>query len=229
MYIRTMGWRRVAERELDLLEPATQRYLEAYADGVNAYLKDRSATELSLEYTVLGLTGLDYKPEKWTPVDSLAWLKAMAWDLRGNMDDEIARARLSVSRTPEQVERAVPALPLRPQQADRRPAPASRDRGRVHASGRPSGSGAVQALDAVRRGVDAIPDLMGRGGGIGSNSWVVSGEHTVSGKPLLANDPHLGASMPGHLVPDGPALPVGRRRLPVRRQRLHLLRAARAW
>ena len=55
----------------------------------------------------------------------------------------------------------------------------------------------MQALDAVRRGVDAIPDLMGRGSGIGSNSWVVSGEHTVSGKPLLANDPHLDASIPG--------------------------------
>ena len=39
--------------------------------------------------------------------------------------------------------------------------------------------------------VDALPELMGRGDGIGSNSWVVSGEHTVSGKPLLANDPHL--------------------------------------
>ena len=55
----------------------------------------------------------------------------------------------------------------------------------------------MQALEAVRRGVDAIPDLMGRGSGIGSNSWVVSGEHTVSGKPLLANDPHLDASIPG--------------------------------
>ena len=49
----------------------------------------------------------------------------------------------------------------------------------------------------MQRGVEAIPDLMGRGDGIGSNSWVVSGEHTVSGKPLLANDPHLNASIPG--------------------------------
>ena len=67
----------------------------------------------------------------------------------------------------------------------------------MHASGPALGKGAVQALEAVRRGVDAIPDLMGRGSGIGSNSWVVSGEHTVSGKPLLANDPHLDASIPG--------------------------------
>ncbi len=194
MYIRTMGWRRVAERELDLLSPETKSYLDAYSDGVNAYLKGRSPTDLSVEYTVLGLTGLDYEPEKWTPVDSLAWLKAMAWDLRGNMDDEVARARLSVSRSPEQVAELYPRYPYarnKPIVNTPRPAGAG---ARFRA---PWGQGAVLALEAVRRGVDAIPDLMGRGSGIGSNSWVVSGEHTVSGKPLLANDPHLDASIPG--------------------------------
>ena len=119
LYIRTMGWRRVADREYDLLAPATRSYLDAYSDGVNAYLAGKSATQLSTEYTVLGLGGLDYKPEKWTPVDSLAWLKAMAWDLRGNMDEEIARTRLSLGRTPGAGRRALPALPLRPARADR--------------------------------------------------------------------------------------------------------------
>ena len=194
MYIRTMGWRRVAEQEFDLLGPETKSYLEAYSDGVNAYLKDRSPTDLSVEYTVLGLTGLDYEPEKWTPVDSLAWLKAMAWDLRGNMDDEVARARLSVSRTPEQVAELYPRYPY----ARNKPIVTTPQTGRAGERFRAApGKGAVQALDAVRRGVDAIPDLMGRGSGIGSNSWVVSGDHTVSGKPLLANDPHLDASIPG--------------------------------
>ena len=89
---------------------------------MNAYLKGRSATELSVEYTVLGLTGLDYEPEEWTPVDSLAWLKAMAWDLRGNMDEEIARTRLSVDRTPEQVDELYPRYPYEPPRPDRRPA-----------------------------------------------------------------------------------------------------------
>ena len=121
MYIRTMGWRRVAAREYDLLDPSTRAYLNAYSDGVNAYLKGRSATELSVEYTVLGLTGLDYEPEEWTPVDSLAWLKAMAWDLRGNMDEEIARTRLSRRPHAGAGRRALPALPLRAARADRRP------------------------------------------------------------------------------------------------------------
>ncbi len=194
LYIRTMGWRRVAAREYDLLAPSTKAYLNAYSDGVNAYLKGRSATELSLEYTVLGLTGLDYEPEKWTPVDSLAWIKAMAWDLRGNMDEEIQRARLSVDRTPEQVDELYPRYPYeRHAPIINRP---TAPRPGAHARPAP-GPAALAALEAVQRGVDAIPDLMGKGHGIGSNSWVVSGEHTVGGKPLLANDPHLSPSIPG--------------------------------
>ncbi|MET0999352.1 MAG: penicillin acylase family protein, partial [Marmoricola sp.] len=194
MYIRTMGWRRVATREYDLLADDTKAYLEAYSDGVNAYVEGRSARELSLEYAVLSLTGLDYEPEEWTPIDSLAWLKAMAWDLRGNMTEEIARTRLSVDRTPEQVDELYPPYPYA------RNAPIVTRPGAPQATANPRpapGTAALRALDAVQRGVDAIPDLMGKGDGIGSNSWVVSGEHTVSGKPLLANDPHLSASIPG--------------------------------
>ncbi|HEU5484610.1 MAG TPA: penicillin acylase family protein, partial [Microlunatus sp.] len=195
MYIRTMGWRQVAAREYDLLEPSTRAYLDAYSEGVNAYLAGKSATELSLEYTVLGLGGLDYAPAKWTPVDSLAWLKAMAWDLRGNMDEEIARSRLSLGRTPEQVDELYPRYPY-DKHAPIVPTPDGS--GTQQSAARPAlGHAAAQALDAVRRGADAIPDLMGNGDGIGSNSWVVSGEHTVTGKPMLANDPHLATSIPG--------------------------------
>jgi penicillin amidase len=194
MFIRTMGWRQVAAREYDLLKPATRAYLDAYSAGVNAYLAGKSATKLSVEYTVLGLGGLDYKPEKWTPVDSLAWLKAMAWDLRGNMDEEIERTRLSLGRTPEQVDELYPRYPYDKHQ----PIMPTPDGERTGARPRPAfGKAALHALEAVRRGTDAIPDLMGTGSGIGSNSWVVSGEHTVSGKPLLANDPHLATSIPG--------------------------------
>ena len=109
--IRTMGWRRVAERELALVGPDTRAALEAYADGVNAYIADRSPGELGFEYTVLGAGGLDYRPEPWTPVDSLAWLKAMAWDLRGNMTDEIDRALTLADHSPEQVRQLYPPYP----------------------------------------------------------------------------------------------------------------------
>ena len=110
-FIRTMGWRRVAEEEWALLEPATRDALTSYAEGVNAYIADRTPSELAAEYAVLGLTGLDYTPEEWEPVDSLAWLKAMAWDLRGNMDAEVDRVLLSLDHTADEIAALWPAYP----------------------------------------------------------------------------------------------------------------------
>ncbi|MBE3075562.1 MAG: penicillin acylase family protein, partial [Actinobacteria bacterium] len=96
--IRTMGWRRVAEAELPTLAASTRQYLQAYADGVNAYIaKAGSPDKMGLEYSVLGQKFPDYRVEPWSPADSLAWLKAMAWDLRGDYDNELTRARLSGS------------------------------------------------------------------------------------------------------------------------------------
>ena len=94
-FIRTLGWRRVAEQEVALLDEPTRLMLEAYADGVNAWMEGRRGSALSLEHALLPLTGATgYRPEPWTPTDSLAWLKAMAWDLRSNMEIEIERGRL---------------------------------------------------------------------------------------------------------------------------------------
>jgi len=201
--VRTMGWRRVAEQEWGLLKPDTRAALSAYADGVNAYLAQRSTLSLAAEYTVLRLNGLTYAPEPWTPVDSLAWLKAMAWDLRGNMDDEIDRVLLSLDHTPTEVAQ------LHPPYDEQARSPIVTDgavlggRFDQDAPAQPRTRGAVvpaAAADAfarTRAAVDAVPTLVGRGSEVGSNSWVVSGEHTESGEPLLANDPHLGVSQPG--------------------------------
>ena len=90
--IRTFGWRHVAEEEFNILDDSTRQYLQAYADGVNAYLADRSPAETAVEYTVLDVSVEVNEPEQWDPIDSLAWLKAMAWDLRGNYEDELDRA-----------------------------------------------------------------------------------------------------------------------------------------
>ncbi len=111
-YIRTMGWRRVAEAEYKLLTPDTRRWLEAYAAGVNSWLADHSGVGASLEYGLLKLQNPGYKIEKWNPVDSVAWLKAMAWDLRGNMSDEFERADLlAAGLSREQIEELYPAYP----------------------------------------------------------------------------------------------------------------------
>lgn len=204
-YIRTMGWRRVAEQEWALLDTETREALSAYADGVNAYLDQNGTSELAVEYTILGLTGLDYEPEAWQPADSLAWLKAMAWDLRGNMDDEIARVTASLDHTPEEIAELYPGY-------DTEEHPPIVGTGGVvdevfeqNATGnstrnprRPAyNEETVEALADLQAGLDRLPEMLGRGDGIGSNSWVVDGEHSSTGQPLLANDPHLGISQPG--------------------------------
>jgi penicillin G amidase len=208
-YLRTLGWRRVAEAEYQLIAAEVRDILTAYAAGVNAWLAENGAGgtgqnggepsgRLSLEYTILGLQNGNYRIEPWGPVDSLAWLKAMAWDLRGNMSDEIARAALlgsGLSRT--QVEQLYPAYPY------------SRNRpildGQTTANGRvfpaPVQDDAYRAvqpmLDGLRAGLSRLPRMVGENGAhLGSNSWALAGSRTTTGKPILANDPHLGPSMP---------------------------------
>lgn len=204
--IRTFGWREVAEQEWEILDSDTKNYLQAYADGVNAYLAERSTSQIAVEYSVLGLQVSVEDPERWDPVDSLAWLKAMAWDLRGNYDDELARAQsLATVRDVGRVDELFPDYP------DTVNAPIlSAEAAAANSAPAPSGAGAgassdpldltspavAGAVDSAAQAVSAVPVLVGRGAGIGSNSWVVSGEHTATGSPMLANDPHLGLAAP---------------------------------
>ena len=197
--IRTMGWRDVAERELPELADRTKDYLVAYAKGVNSWLSaNPNASDRSLEYSVLQVQNGARKPEPWTALDSVSWLKAMAWDLRSNLDDEIDRA-LALTKLPaERVEQLYPGYPY-----DKH-APivtqGTLDGGRFDQRTEPrraaprAGSVLAQAAAAF----DAVPSTMSAADrdGIGSNSWVVAGAHTAGGKPLLANDPHLSAQLP---------------------------------
>ncbi|HSE08437.1 MAG TPA: penicillin acylase family protein [Nocardioidaceae bacterium] len=205
MYIRTMGWRRVAEQELSLLSTETVDYLEAYSAGVNAYIDSHSPAQMGLAYPVLALNGLEYTPEEWTPVDSVAWLKAMAWDLRGNMTDEIQRAIMSARHTEEEIASLYPPYPYgRHQPIVNQGAVVDRVFEQDASSGDtrlPTRPGlpdeTVAALERLNQGLKDMPDLMGKGSGIGSNGWVVDGEHSTTGMPILANDPHLAPSLPG--------------------------------
>ena len=120
---------------------------------------------------------------------------------------------------------AIPAARQRPRSAPAPPArrPGARSRATLAAETAP---GAERAYAVVQRALTPSPRTMGRGDGIGSNSWVVGGNRTSTGKPLLANDPHLGVSIPGIWYQVGLHCRVGRQRLPVRRRRLLVLRAA---
>ena len=110
--VRTLGWRRIAQAELEQADPATRHYLEAYAQGVNDYLRSRSASQLSLVYGLLGLDHPMPRIEPWTPVDSLAWFKALAWDLGGNDTDKIDRVlAFAAVRDVGRVDRLYPDYP----------------------------------------------------------------------------------------------------------------------
>ncbi|GEP33880.1 penicillin amidase [Nocardioides szechwanensis] len=205
LYVRTMGWRRVAERELALIKPDTRAALEAYADGVNAFLAVSSPSEIALEYTVLNAGGLDYRPEDWTAVDSLAWLKAMAWDLRGNMVEEIDRVLTTDAVGAERAAELYPPYPF----ADHAPIVGQgavvdgvfeqdATTGGTRNPQRPPFTAAQREPFArLQAGLDRMPSWLGSGEGVGSNSWVVDGAHSATGEPLLANDPHLGVGLPG--------------------------------
>ena len=204
MFVRTMGWHDVAAREFALLDASTREYLEAFSAGVNAYLDGRGTTQLSLEYGLLGLGGSDYAPDEWTPVDSLAWLKAMAWDLRSNMPDEVDRTLASSVLTQSEVDDLYPPYPVHRHdpvvtqgavvggvyRQDATPASAGRP---VPAA---SSAPAVREMRGVQRASRGLPRLLGTGSGIGSNAWAVSGQRSGTGKPLLASDPHLAPTMP---------------------------------
>ncbi|MFJ6086208.1 penicillin acylase family protein [Streptomyces sp. NPDC092369] len=212
-FLRTMGWDRVAKEEYDTkLSASTKKYLQAYSKGVNAYLKGKDGKDISLEYAALGFVN-DYKPEQWTPVDSVAWLKAMAWDLRGNMDDEIDRALMTSRLGPKQIKDLYPEYPYSRNQAivqegqydeltqtfeqgDSSTSGTSTS-GTTGSSTSTAGSALESQLSGLYDVLDDVPTAVGvNGQGIGSNSWVVAGKYTITGKPLLANDPHLSASLP---------------------------------
>ncbi|HEY7113097.1 MAG TPA: penicillin acylase family protein, partial [Thermoanaerobaculia bacterium] len=183
-FLRTIGFRRSAEATEKLLSGDARRLLEAYAGGVNAYLAADSARPI--EFRLLRVTA-----EPWTPTDSLVWGKMMAWDLAGNARDEIRRARFVEALGPEKAGQLLPLAGSEPtilsssQWPDKTPA-----------------AGAATALPAapwrpLGEAFDTLAALgLSRGEAFGSNSWVVSGARSASGKPILANDPHLGLRVP---------------------------------
>ncbi|MDY0908056.1 penicillin acylase family protein [Microbacterium sp. CFBP9034] len=200
MFLRTLGWRAIAEQEVEALDDTTRAYYDAYAEGVNAYLADHDGADASFEYAVLGLQNDDYKIEPWSPADSVAWLKAMAWDLRSNIEEETERAIVASDFTGDQMRQLYPTYPF-----DRNPVivpsistvPAVGTVADTVDDGEADAATASIEWSEVDGVIEAVSALVGPvGEGIGSNSWVVSGDLTESGMPLLANDPHLGASLP---------------------------------
>ena len=169
-FARTLGWPRAAQRQVDCSDPRTRDAIDAYVGGVNAFIESQP---LPAEFTVLA-----YRPEPWDTLSTSAWGTVLAWGLSCNWETELLRAWLVDELGPERAADLTPVYhegyttTLPDEQVGRRLA-----------------EGLLTAFrETVAHGPVGVP-LVGQG--LGSNNWVASGARTASGRPHLANDPHL--------------------------------------
>jgi penicillin amidase len=174
-FVRTLGFERLARREVELLDDATRTILEAYVRGVNACL-EASRGRLPLEFTLLG-----FQPRPWELVDVLVWPKIMALTLSGNWTGELLNSKISAAVG---YARAAAIAPRYPGEAVVTVPPEAELPPRL-------GEG------ALRLSAEAAPFTGESGTPQGSNAWAVSGARSVTGRPLLAEDPHLSLGLPG--------------------------------
>lgn len=177
VWFRTLGLYESARSAWPALSPEAQRALTAYAAGVNSWISENHG--LPSEFRVLRI-----KPEPWTELDSLAWIKVFALDLGGNFRQEMRRFVARQSLDAQQLATFFPDYP-----ADGPTTVVSADLDDAAAQG--------EQLAAIASLQDKLEHVLRRGGRyVGSNAWAVSGRHTADGSALLANDPHLGLQIP---------------------------------
>jgi penicillin G amidase len=199
---RTLGMRQAAERAVADSSPEIRGMLDAYARGVNENIAERGA-KLPIEFVALG-----YKPRAWTSADtyliSLYMYKTLTstWKEKLNRQWITERVReerardLFVSDSPLDhfIWTAGTSLPSRVSSAGLRPSMRLDDARTVGADETDKPPFAWLAWDAARNFLAQFEEESSEI--IGSNNFVVSGAHTASGKPLLANDTHLQLSTP---------------------------------
>lgn len=174
-FLRTLGVRRNAEKILANLAPDTRAVLDAYTRGINAYLARRSGP-LPPEFILAGAPA----PTDWQPADSIGWQTMMAWDLGANWTQEILRMRLAQQLPLARINEFMAPYP------GDKPLP-TRDYTELY-----------RQLPDTAQQLAAVAEIAppSHVDGMGSNNWAVAGSKSASGKPLLANDPHLGLSAP---------------------------------
>ena len=177
-FLRALGVRRAAVKQWQQLDAASKRAVESYTAGINAFIANHLRARPP-EYLILG-----FEPEPWTAEDTMAWPIMMAWDLGGNWTTELLRMHLAMNLSgPDVLTRINRILP--PYPGDQ--ALKTRDYAALYR----------QLKADVRLGQHALLHAPESGlVGVGSNNWVIAGSHTESGKPLVANDPHLKLTTP---------------------------------
>ncbi|GAA6750305.1 penicillin acylase family protein [Thermus antranikianii] len=169
-FLRTWGFYRAAKSAYERLYPEEKEAVDAYVAGVNAFL--RSGAPLSPEFRLLG-----FRPEPWTGPDVLVWAKMMSFDLSGNWEEELLRHRLLARGV--STERLLELIPPYPEDAP------------TILQGEDLGL-SLKREEAPAALLEMAPPRFLEA----SNNWVVAGSRTVTGKPFLANDPHLRLGAP---------------------------------
>ncbi|MGE0862658.1 MAG: penicillin acylase family protein [Vicinamibacterales bacterium] len=206
----TLGLRRAAAEEWARATPAVRDALERYAAGVNAVVSTLSGRRRPIEFQLLGIS-----PAPWTPEDSLAVGRLLAWRLAENHQAELVRGAVAAKLGETAARELAGRYPAEgpsilggalPQEAALAPPTPTLPEGP-----RPTSRGAASPTEARRAEASWPPGLEWLRPGVkrgNSNSWVVTGRKTASGRPILANDPHLPIEFPAvwyemHLVAAG--------------------------
>lgn len=199
---RILGLRAAARKSMELANPRDREFFQAYARGVNGYIAERT-DRLPIEFRILSISsrpGIQYRPKPWTPEDSLLIANQMVKDLNYHYFEEaLSREKILAKLGPE----LTADLFVNRSWHDRPPT-VMRDDLNEHSN---SGNSTDDEEDDDDSGSDNVvtqqslpaapatpgPDAVAING---SNNWVLSGAHTVTGKPLLSNDMHLEHQMP---------------------------------
>lgn len=210
---RTLNFSRAAEVDMQMMTPEVRRVMEAYARGVNHFIELRS-NRLPIEFTLL-----NYKPQPWQPTDSLVLACYMYRTLTDTRKQEMRRAIVTAKVGPDfakdlfSPDAAMDHFVVGdPGGKDAHAVRADDDPDKDDDStdpedvlkaslGRESGPNVADLPDITSVLAGEVRDWLRESQreirhSLGSNNWVVSGEHTATGKPLLANDMHLELSLP---------------------------------
>jgi penicillin amidase len=230
-FLRTVGFGRAARSAWDRLPDDARQQINAYCAGVNAFISTHHGRLLPPEFTLLR-----FEPEAFTGPDVLVWVKMMAWDLSANYTLELMRHDIAAKVGASRMADLLPPYPINGLSivggslldtgASTRVSP------QVNAPVAllPGADWAGNLTRILSTGNPFVRDLLlgGTFEALGSNNWVVDGTLSATGKPLLANDPHLGTHIPslwylahltagdfdvaGATLPGAPAVAIGRNR-----------------
>jgi penicillin amidase len=235
-FLRTVGFGRAANAAWERMPAWAKEQVNAYVAGVNAFIASHHGSGLPPEFSLLR-----YEPEPFTGPDVAVWVKMMAWDLSANYSFELLRDDLVRAVGEQRMAELMPPYPQNGLSITGDQGLPGGDPG-TQAARTGAGGDGVSALHAqtslagafaraLSAGDRSVADFLlgnARIEALGSNNWVIDGTLSASGKPLLANDPHLSAKVPstwylahvsggdfemiGATLPGTPAVAIGRNR-----------------